>query len=43
MNPGKLRFDAAAPRESTGGTLPSEGWRYRDGRVAAADAVVDGA
>lgn len=30
MNPGKLRFDAAAPKESTGGDLPSAGWRFRD-------------
>jgi hypothetical protein len=37
MNPGKLRFDAEAPRESTGGELPSAGWRYDDVRVAEAD------
>jgi FAD/FMN-containing dehydrogenase len=43
MNPGKLRFDADAARESTGGNLPSEGWRYRDARVAEADAVAYGA
>jgi len=28
MNPGKLRFDAQAAQESTGGALPSAGWRY---------------
>jgi hypothetical protein len=37
MNPGKLRFDAAAPRESTGGDLPSAGWRYQNAGVAAAE------
>ncbi|MFT3801898.1 MAG: FAD-binding oxidoreductase [Burkholderiaceae bacterium] len=29
MNPGKLRFDAAAAEQSTGGALPSSGWRFR--------------
>ncbi|MET0542489.1 MAG: FAD-binding oxidoreductase [Variovorax sp.] len=30
MNRGKLRFDARAQEESTGGQLPSDGWRYQD-------------
>ena len=32
MNPGKLRFDDGAGAESTGGELPSAGWRYDDPR-----------
>jgi hypothetical protein len=42
MNPGKLRFDADAARESTGGNLPSEGWRYRDAHAAEPGAVACG-
>lgn len=34
MNPGKLRFDDAAAKESTGGELPSPGWRYDPARPA---------
>ncbi len=37
MNPGKLRFDAKASEESTGGALPSAGWRYDENRAAAAE------
>lgn len=37
MNPGKLRFDAEASQKSTGGDLPSGGWRYENSRTAAAD------
>ncbi|MDM0047039.1 FAD-binding oxidoreductase [Variovorax dokdonensis] len=33
MNPGKLRFDTQAQEESAGGTLPSEGWRFRQTRA----------
>jgi hypothetical protein len=29
MNPGKLRFDDAAAKESTGGELTREGWQYK--------------
>jgi len=36
MNPGKLRFDAKASEESTGGALPSAGWRYDENRAASA-------
>jgi hypothetical protein len=35
MNRGKLRFDAKAGEESTGGALPSAGWRYDENRTAA--------
>lgn len=35
MNPGKLRFDEKAREESTGGELPSAGWRYADATLAA--------
>ena len=35
MNPGKLRFDEKAREESTGGELPSAGWRYADATQAA--------
>jgi hypothetical protein len=38
MNPGKLRFDADASRDSTGGDLPSAGWRYESTHRAEADA-----
>ncbi|HEX4235989.1 MAG TPA: FAD-binding oxidoreductase [Caldimonas sp.] len=38
MNPGKLRFDADASRDSTGGDLPSAGWRYGSTRRVEADA-----
>ncbi|SIQ73706.1 FAD-binding oxidoreductase [Pseudacidovorax sp. RU35E] len=34
MNPGKLRFDEAAARESKGGDLPSAGWRFRGAQAA---------
>jgi hypothetical protein len=38
MNPGKLRFDAQAREESTGGELPSDGWRYEATRAAETEA-----
>ena len=41
MNPGKLRFDAGAARQSTGGELPSAGWRFRDGGGAASAPQAD--
>jgi FAD/FMN-containing dehydrogenase len=40
MNPGKLRFDAQAARESTGGELPSPGWRYEPVRTATPSDVI---
>ncbi len=33
MNPGKLRFDPQAAKESTGAQLPSPGWRYDPARA----------
>lgn len=35
MNPGKLRFDSQAREESSGGDLPSAGWRYQGAAPAA--------
>lgn len=34
MNRGKLRFDTKAQEESTGGQLPSAGWKFQDVRTA---------
>lgn len=43
MNPGKLRFDAGAAQQSTGGALPSAGWRFRGGADAQESAVAPAA
>jgi hypothetical protein len=40
MNRGKLRFDAKASEESTGGALPSAGWRYDENRTASEPTTV---